>query len=89
VQPYAADSGNTYDIVSELSEYVTDVDAAISRESVRAVGRVALDGDQDVSGIVDRLLQFLDHGEGLYKLKGLYTLNSAGTHSFKAPDFII
>ena len=31
---------NAYDIVSELSEYVTDVDAAISRESVRAVGRV-------------------------------------------------
>ena len=57
-----ADSGNTYDIVSELSEYVTDVDAVIARESVRAVGRVALDGDQDISGIVDRLLQFLDHG---------------------------
>ena len=35
-----ADSGNTYDIVSELSEYVTDVDAAIARESVRAVGRI-------------------------------------------------
>lgn len=57
-----ADSGNTYDIVSELSEYVTDVDAAIARESVRAVGRVALEGDQNAGGIVDRLLQFLDHG---------------------------
>ena len=57
-----ADVGNTYDIVTELSEYVTDVDAAIARESVRAVGRVALDGDQSVEGIVDRLLQFVDHG---------------------------
>ena len=57
-----ADVSNTYDIVTELSEYVTDVDAAIARESVRAVGRVALDGDQSVAGIVERLLQFVDHG---------------------------
>jgi vesicle coat complex subunit len=58
----ACDASNAYDIVTELSEYVGDVDAAIARESVKAVGRIALDGDQDVSGIVDRLLQFLDHG---------------------------
>ena len=33
-----------------MRRHVTDVDAAISRESVRAVGRVALDGDQGVAG---------------------------------------
>ena len=31
-----ADVSNTYDIVTELSEYVTDVDAAIARESVQS-----------------------------------------------------
>ena len=55
-----ADDVNTYDIVSELCEYVTDVDAVIAREGVRAVGRIALDGDQNVAGIVDRLLQFIE-----------------------------
>ena len=58
-----ADDVNTYDIVSELCEYVTDVDAVIAREGVRAVGRIALDGDQNVAGIVDRLLQFIEYNQ--------------------------
>ena len=54
-----ADEHNTYDIVTELSEYVTDVDVATSRRSVRAIGEVAV-AAADVAGIVDRLLSFLD-----------------------------
>lgn len=45
--------------VSELSEYAANVDVVIARESVRAVGQIALQS-YDVNGIVDRLLQFLD-----------------------------
>ena len=60
-----ADVGNTYDIVTELSEYVSDVEPAIAREAVRGVARVALEGDRDAAGpVVDRLLQFAHHGAG-------------------------
>lgn len=45
--------------VAELSEYAANVDVVIARESVRAVGQIALQS-YDVNGIVDRLLQFLD-----------------------------
>lgn len=38
-----ADDGNAYEIVTELTEYVTDIDEHLSREAVRAVGRVALE----------------------------------------------
>ena len=58
-----ADDVNTYDIVSELCEYVADVDTVIAREGVKAVGRIALDGDQNVGGIVDRLLQFVEYNQ--------------------------
>jgi hypothetical protein len=58
-----ADVGNTYEIVTELSEYVSDVEPRIAREAVRGIARVALEGDGDSAGpIVDRLLQFVHHG---------------------------
>ena len=55
-----ADTQNTYAIVTELTEYVTDVDAAIACASVRAVGDIALVSADDIDGIVDRLLLFFD-----------------------------
>jgi len=55
-----ADAQNTYAIVTELTEYVTDVDAAIACASVRAVGDIALVSADDIDGIVDRLLLFFD-----------------------------
>jgi len=55
-----ADAQNTYAIVTELTEYVADVDAGIARASVRAVGDIALVSTDDVDGIVDRLLLFFD-----------------------------
>lgn len=54
-----ANENNTYEIVTELCEYVANVDISISRESIRAVGKIALQ-QYDVNAIVDRLLQFLE-----------------------------
>ena len=54
-----ADASSTHDIVTELAEYVTDVDVATSRRAVRAIGAIALSAP-DESGITERLLQFLD-----------------------------
>ena len=38
-----ADENNAYEIVTELTEYVTDIDEHLAREAVRAVGRIALE----------------------------------------------
>jgi len=57
-----ADDGNAYEIVTELTEYVTDINEHLSREAVRAVGRIALEV-QDVTGLLDRLLGFLELGK--------------------------
>ncbi|CAM6096190.1 unnamed protein product [Calypogeia fissa] len=57
-----ANETNTYEIVTELSEYAANVDIAIARESIRAVGKIALQ-QYDVNAIVDRLLQFLEMGK--------------------------
>uniref|UniRef100_A0A7N0V7B6 Beta-adaptin-like protein n=1 Tax=Kalanchoe fedtschenkoi TaxID=63787 RepID=A0A7N0V7B6_KALFE len=54
-----ANESNTYDIVTELCEYAANVDVSIARESIRAVGKIALQ-QYDVNAIVDRLLQFLE-----------------------------
>ncbi|GJP44368.1 hypothetical protein CLOM_g3749 [Closterium sp. NIES-68] len=54
-----ANDSNTYEIVTELTEYAADVDVTIAREAIRAVGQIALQS-YDVNGIVDRLLQFLE-----------------------------
>eukprot|EP00268_Persea_americana_P022236 TRINITY_DN2212_c0_g1_i1.p1 TRINITY_DN2212_c0_g1~~TRINITY_DN2212_c0_g1_i1.p1 ORF type:complete len:581 (-),score=135.30 TRINITY_DN2212_c0_g1_i1:289-2031(-) len=53
-----ANESNTYEIVTELCEYAANVDVPIARESIRAVGKIALQ-QYDVNAIVDRLLQFL------------------------------
>jgi hypothetical protein len=45
--------------VTELCEYAGNVDVPIARESIRAVGKIALQ-QYDVNAIVDRLLQFLE-----------------------------
>ena len=38
-----ADEANAYDIATELSEYVNDVDEELARHAVRAMGRIALE----------------------------------------------
>merc|ERR1719394_210930 len=37
-----ADEGSAEPIVTELGEYVTDVDAEISRRAIRAIGKIAV-----------------------------------------------
>ncbi|XP_024520729.1 beta-adaptin-like protein A isoform X1 [Selaginella moellendorffii] len=54
-----ASESNMYEIVTELSEYAANVDVGITREAIRAVGKIALNLC-DVNAIVDRLLQFLE-----------------------------
>ncbi|KAF2579911.1 hypothetical protein F2Q68_00000375 [Brassica cretica] len=46
-------------VLTELCEYAANVDIEIARESIRAVGKIALQ-QYDVNAIVDRLLQFLE-----------------------------
>ena len=55
-----ADAQNTYDIVTEITEYATDADECIAAASVRAVGDIALKAADELEGIVDRLLQYFD-----------------------------
>lgn len=51
---------NAYNIVTELCEYVSDLNVSVSRASVRAVGLIAL-RCPTAPGILERLLDFLDH----------------------------
>ena len=38
-----ADETNAYEIATELTEYVNDIDEQLAREAVRAVGRIAIE----------------------------------------------
>lgn len=38
-----ADETNAYDIATELTEYVNDIDEQLARAAVRAVGRISLE----------------------------------------------
>ncbi len=57
-----ADESNAYDIVTELTECVSDIDTHLAREAVNAVGQIALKVP-GVAGIVERLLGFLEVGK--------------------------
>ena len=37
-----ADQSNAYDIVTELTEYVNDIDEKLARKAIQAVGQIAL-----------------------------------------------
>lgn len=38
-----ADETNAYEIATELTEYVNDIDPHLARDAVKAVGRIALE----------------------------------------------
>lgn len=38
-----ADETNAYEIATELSEYVNDIDEQLARDAVKAVGRIAIE----------------------------------------------
>lgn len=54
-----ADEANAYDIVNEICEYATDPNETIARESIKAVGTIAMNL-RTADGLVERLLSFLD-----------------------------
>ena len=61
-----ADETNAYDIATELTEYVNDIDEKLARKAIRTVGKIALEvialqGDsmaQSCECLVWRLQQF-------------------------------
>jgi len=56
------DNSNAYEIASELTEYVRDINPVMAQQAVKAVGKVAL-AVPDVSGIIERLIGFLEYGD--------------------------
>eukprot|EP00803_Ostreobium_quekettii_P007696 evm.model.scf_696.5 EVM.evm.TU.scf_696.5 scf_696:47608-59307(+) len=57
-----ADNSNAYEIVSECTEYIRDINPVFAREALKAVGRIAL-SVPDVGGIIERLIAFLEFGD--------------------------
>jgi len=55
-----ADVGSSEPIVAELSEYVTDVDAEISRRAIRAIGQIAVRVPSTAEMIVGSLTGLLE-----------------------------
>eukprot|EP00743_Colponemidia_sp_Colp-15_P002288 GILK01002479.1.p1 GENE.GILK01002479.1~~GILK01002479.1.p1 ORF type:complete len:794 (-),score=148.65 GILK01002479.1:161-2542(-) len=48
------------DIISEMGEYVTDVDADLARRAIRSIGQIAIKIPSGAPGIVKQLISFLD-----------------------------
>ena len=71
---------NVFPPVTELCEYAGNVDVPIARESIRAVGKIALQ-QYDVNAIVDRLLQFLEMDKDFVTAETLVSFRNAGQHS--------
>lgn len=55
-----ADEGSAEPIVGELGEYVTDVDAEISRRAIRAIGKIAVRVPSTAEMIVESLTGLLE-----------------------------
>jgi len=55
-----ATDANAQDILSELSEYITDVDVEIARLSIRSIGKIAVEVGSAMEQAIYHLLTFLD-----------------------------
>jgi len=55
-----ANDSNAQDILSELSEYITDVDVEIARLSIRSIGKIAVEVEMAMESAIYHLLTFLD-----------------------------
>lgn len=51
------------DVINELSEYVTDVDAEVARQSIRGIGKIAVRVPAAVDDAIEHLLSFLNIGQ--------------------------
>jgi len=62
VLPDLANEDNVADIVNELAEYVSDINASLARLAIRAVGRIAVKTPHASDRVLQRLLEFLEMG---------------------------
>jgi len=60
ILPQIANNSNMSDIIAELAEYVTDINAEISRRAIVAVGQIAMRIPSGADSIMNSLLEFLD-----------------------------
>lgn len=58
ILPRIANKMNIGDIISELTEYVTGVDAEIARRAIRAIGEIGVQIEASVAKVVEQLLEF-------------------------------
>eukprot|EP01032_Pedospumella_encystans_P013573 gene13573-15619_t len=58
--PLITNPGNARDIASELSEYVTDVDAELSKRAIKSIGEIAMRIDGVADEMTMALLQLID-----------------------------
>lgn len=58
--PWIANEANAKDIVSELVEYVTDVDSELAKKSIIAMGEIAIRVNTYTQDIVQNLLDLVD-----------------------------
>ena len=58
--PLITNPANARDIASELSEYVTDVDAELSKRAIRSIGEIAMSIDGVADEMTMALLQLID-----------------------------
>jgi len=59
ILPQLTNEENIHELVNELSEYVQDVDADMSRNAIIAFGRIAVKIPGGADGIINQLLEFL------------------------------
>jgi AP-4 complex subunit beta-1 len=62
--PLITNPSNARDIASELSEYVTDVDAELSKRAIRSIGEIAMRIDGVADEMTMALLQLIDMDSG-------------------------
>ncbi len=60
ILPRVASVGNSREIVAELTEYVSGVDAELARQAVRAIGEIALRVPEAAEGVVEALLELVE-----------------------------
>jgi AP-4 complex subunit beta-1 len=58
--PNVVNMSNAVDISAELSEYVTDVDAELSKRAIRAIGKIAVTIPSVSSDMMQRLTEIVD-----------------------------
>ena len=58
---YIANESNTKEIISELSEYVIDVNADLAKESIACIGRIALRVPSTTKDVMQNLLKYFKY----------------------------